>query len=90
MVSSNLVYIGFGSEGNFNSSWYDGGSFFVSLFTGLGLVSSGFLEGISGELLVLHNLRSYVISRGDGGRQEFNTGEKVDCSAKIYSRVTGW
>ena len=82
MVSSNLVYMGFGSEGDFSLSWYDGGSFFASLFTGLGLTSSGFLEGISGELLVLHNLKSYVISRGDGGRKNFNTWEKVDGSAK--------
>ena len=68
MVSSNLVYIGFGSEGDFSLSWGDGGSFFASLFTSLSLASSGFLEGVSGKLLVLHNLRSYVISRGDGGR----------------------
>ena len=84
MVSSNHVYIGFGSKGDFSLSWYDGGSFFASLFTGLGLASSCFLEGISGELLVLHNLRSYVriISRGDGGRKNFNTWKKVDGSAK--------
>ena len=68
MVSSNLVYIGFGSEGNFSLSWGDGRSFFASLSTSLGLASSGFLESVSGELVVLHNLRSYVISRGDGGR----------------------
>ena len=68
MVSSNLVYIGFGSEGDFFRFCDDGGSFFSSSFTGLGLASSGFLESISGKLLVLHNLRSYVISRGDGGR----------------------
>ena len=47
------MYIGFGSEGDFSLSWYDGGSFFASLFAGLGLASSGFLEGVSGELLVL-------------------------------------
>ena len=68
MVASNLVYIGFGSEGDFGLSWYDRRSFFASLFAGLSLAGSGFLEGISGELLVLHNLRSYVISRGDGDR----------------------
>ena len=67
-VSSNLVYIGFGSEGDFSFSWGDGRSFFSSLFAGLSLAASGFLEPISGELLVLHNLRSYVTSRGDGSR----------------------
>ena len=82
MVSSNLVYIGFGSEGDFSLSGNDRGSFFASLFTGLGLTSSCFLEVISGELLVLHNLTSYVISRGDGSRQHFNTWKKVDRSAK--------
>ena len=68
MVSSNLVYIGFGSEGDFSLSWGDGRSFLASVFTSLGLASSVFLVGVSGELLVLHNLSSYVISRGDGGR----------------------
>ena len=68
MVSSNLVYIGFGSEGNFSLSWGDGRSFFASLFAGFSLAGSGFLEGVFGQLLVLHDLRSYVISRGDGGR----------------------
>ena len=68
VVLSNLVYIGFGSEGNFSLSWDNGWSVFASLFAGLGLAGSGFLEGVSGELLVLHNLRSYVIRRGDSGR----------------------
>ena len=68
MVSSNLVYIGFRSESDFSCSWDDGVSFFVSLFAGLSLAGSGLLEGVSGELLVLHNLRSYVISRRDSGR----------------------
>ena len=68
MFSLNLVYIEFGSEGDFSLFWYDGRSFFASLYTFLCLASYGFLEGISGELLVLHNLRSYVVSRGDGGR----------------------
>ena len=77
------MYIGFESEGDFSFSWYDGGFFFASLFTGLGLAGSGFLEGISGELLVLDNLGSYVISRGDGGRQDFNTWKEVDGSAKV-------
>ena len=68
MVSSNPVYIGFRSESDFSCSWYDGGSFFASLLAGLSLAGSGFLEWVSGQLLVLHDLRSYVISRGDGGR----------------------
>ena len=68
MVSSNLVYIWFESEGDFSLSWGDGRSFFASLFAGLSLPGSGFLEGVSCELLVLHNLRNYVISRGNGGR----------------------
>ena len=68
MVSSNLVYIEFGSESDFSRSWDNGGSFFASLFACLSLAGSGFLEGVSGELLVLHNLRSYVISSGDRGR----------------------
>ena len=76
------MYIGCGSEGDFSLSCYDGGFFFASLFTGLGLASFSFLEGISGELVVLHNLRGYVISRGDGGRQDLNTWKEVDCSAK--------
>ena len=58
VVSSNLVYIAFGSEGDFSLPWADGRSFFASLFPSLGLASSGFLEGVSGELLVLHDLRS--------------------------------
>ena len=72
MVSPNLVYIGFGSEGDFSCFWDDGGSFFASFLAGLSLAGSGFLEGVSGELLVLHNLRSYVISRGDGGMYNLN------------------
>ena len=76
------MYIGFGSEGDFSLSWYDGSSFFASFFTGLGLASCDFLEGVSGELLVSHDLRCSVISRGDGGRQNFNTGEEDNSSAK--------
>ena len=68
MVSSNLVYLEFRSESDFSLAWGDGRYIFASLFTSLGLRSSGFLEGVSGELLVFHNLRSYVISRGVGGR----------------------
>ena len=62
------MYIGFGCESDFSLSWGDGRSFFASLFTSVGLASSGFLEGVSGQLLVLHNLRSYVMRRGDGVR----------------------
>ena len=82
MVSSDFVYIGFGSEGNFSFAWRDWGSFFASLLAGGSLAGSGFLEGCSGELLVFHDLRSYVISRGDGGRENFNTRKKVDNSSK--------
>ena len=77
MVSSDFVYIGFGSEGDFCFAWGDRGSFFASLLTGGSLASSSLLEGCSGELLVLHDLRSYVISRGDGGRKNFNTRKEV-------------
>jgi len=35
------------------------------------------VDGGSGELLVFHDLRSYVISGGDGGRQDFDTREEV-------------
>ena len=52
MVSSDFVYIGFGSEGNFNFAWGDRRSFFASLLAGGSLASSGLLEGCSGELLV--------------------------------------
>ena len=82
MVSSDFVYIGFGSEGNFSLAWGDWGSFFASLLAGGSLESSSLMESYSGELLVLHNLRSYVISRGDGGREDFNTRTKVDNSSK--------
>ena len=82
MVSSDFVYIGFGSEGNFSFAWGDWGSFFASLLTGGSLASSSLLEGCSGELLVLHDLRSYVISRRDGGREDFNTRKKVYNSSK--------
>ena len=82
MVSSNFVYMGFGSESNFSFAWGDRRSFFASLLTGGGLASSSLLEGCSGELLVLHNLRSYVISRRNGGRENFNTRKKIDNSSK--------
>ena len=77
MVSSDFVYIGFGSEGNFSFAWGNRGSFFASLLAGGSLASSSLLKGCSGELLVLHDLRSYVISRGDGGRENFNTRKEV-------------
>ena len=62
VISSNLVYRWFGSEGDFSLSHGDGRFFFACLFTSPGLASSGFLEGVSGELLVFHNLGRYVIS----------------------------
>ena len=82
MVSSDFVYIGFGSESNFSLAWGDRGSFFASLLTSGSLAGSCLLEGCSGELLVFHDLRSYVISRGDIGREDFNTRKKVDNSSK--------
>jgi len=33
-------------------------------------------------MLVFHDLRSYVISRGDGGRGDFDTREEIDNSSK--------
>ena len=82
MVSSDFVYIRFGSEGDFSFAWGNWGSFFSSLLAGGSLAGSGLLEGGSGQLLVLHYLRSYVISRGDGGREDFNTRKEVDNSSK--------
>ena len=79
------MYIGLGSESDFSLSWYGRGSFFASFFTVLGLASSSLLEGISGELLVFHNLRSYVISRADGGRHDFNTWKEVHQQKKFHS-----
>ena len=76
------MYIGFRSESDLSLSWYNGWSFFASLFTGLGLASFCFLEGIFGELLVLHNRRSYIISSGNGCRKSLNTWKMVDGSAK--------
>jgi len=82
VVSSNLVYIGFGSKGNFSFAWSNSWSFFTSFLASSCLASSCFLEGGSGELLVFHDLRRYVISRGDGGREDFDTREAVDNSSK--------
>ena len=73
IVSSYCVYIAFEFEGNFGLFWGDGWSFFASLFSGLGLASACLVEGVSGELLVSHHLRSYVIGKGKGGREDFNT-----------------
>ena len=81
MVLSDFVYIGFGSEGNFSFTWSDWGFFFASLLAGGSLASSSFLESCPSELLVLHDLRSYVISRRNGGRENFNTRKKVDDSS---------
>jgi len=78
VVSSNLVYIGFRSQGNFSFAWGNRWSFYLSFLASSFLASSCFLEARSGELLVLYDLRSYVISRGDGGREDFDTREEVD------------
>jgi len=82
VVWSNLVYIGFGSEGNFSIAWGNSWSFFTSFPGSSGLASLCFLEGGSGEPLAFHDLRSYVISRWDGGREDFDTREEVDNSSK--------
>ena len=82
MVLSDFVYIGLRPEGDFSFIWGNRGSFFASLLAGCSLAGSGLLKGCSGELLVLHYLGSYVISRGDGGREDFNTRKKVDNSSE--------
>jgi len=76
------VYIGFGSEGNVSFTWGNRWSFFASFLVSSCLASSSFLEGGSGELLVIHDLRSYVISRENGGREDFDTREEDDNSSK--------
>ena len=82
MVSSYLVSIGFRSEGDSCFSGGDSGSFSASLLACGSLSTSGLLEGCSSELLVLHDLRSYVISRGNRDRESLNTRKKVDYSSK--------
>ena len=76
------MYIGFGSEANFSfvggNWWY----FFPSFLASSCLASLCSLEGGSGELLVFHDLRSNVISRGDGSREDFDTRKEVDNSSK--------
>ena len=84
MISSDFVYIGFGSEGDFSLAWGNWGSFFASLLISGSLAGSCLLEGCSGELLVFHDLRSYVISRRDGGRKDFNTRKKIDNSSESH------
>ena len=76
------MYIWFGSEGNFRFAWGNRRSFFASLLAGGSLAGSGLLKSYSVELLVLYNLRSYVISRRDGGREDCNTRKKIDNSSK--------
>ena len=76
------MYIGFGSERNFSFAWGNRWSFFGSFLASSCQVCSCFLEGSSGELLVLHDLTSYVISRGDTGREDFDSREEVDNSSK--------
>ena len=87
MVSSHIVYIGFRSDGDFCFAWGDWGFFFPSLLTGGSLTGSSILEGSSGELLVLDDQRSNVFSRGDDGRENFNTREKVYNSSKGYFKA---
>ena len=68
--------------GNFCFTWGDWGSLFASIRAGGSLVGSSLLQGCFSELLVFHYLGSYVISRGDGGRENFDTRKKVDDSSK--------
>ena len=56
----------------------------MSLLTGNSLADSGLLEGCCGELQVLHNLRCYVICRGDISREAFDTRKKVDNLSKCH------
>ena len=87
MVSSNFVYIGYRTEGNFSFAWGNWGSFFSSLLAGGSLACSCLLQGCSGELLVLDDQRSNVFSREDDGRENFNTREKVYNSSKGYFKA---
>ena len=75
------MYIRFGSAWNFSSAWGNRWSFFASLLASSCLARSWSLEGGSGELLVFHDLRSYVISRGDSGREDLDTSEESDHSS---------
>ena len=70
--------IGFGSEGNFSFAWGNEWSFLAAFLASSCLASSCFLEGGSGALLIFHDLRSYVISRGDRGREAIDAREEVD------------
>jgi len=85
VVSSNRVDIGFGSKGNFSFAWGNRWSFFASFLASSCLASSSLREGGSGQLLVFHHLRSYVISRGDGGMEDFDTREKLIIRPKVIS-----
>jgi len=75
LVSSNLVYIGFGSKANLSFACGNRRFFFAAFLASSCLMSSCFLECGSSELLVFHDLRNYVISRRDGGREDFDTRE---------------
>jgi len=81
VVWSNLVYIWCGSESNFSFALGNRWSFFSCFLASSCLASSCFLQGGSGELLVFHDMRSYVISREDGGTEDFDTREEVDNSS---------
>jgi len=76
------VNIEFQSEGNFSfargNTWF----LFASFLGSSCLASLCLLEASSGKLLAFPDLGSYVISRGDGGREDFNTRAEVDNSSK--------
>ena len=74
--------MGLGFESKFCFAWGNRWSFFASFLASSCLASSCLLEGSSGKLQVFHDLRSYVISRGDGGREDFDTREEFDNSSK--------
>ena len=76
------MFIGFGSQGNFSVVRGNGSSFFVSSLATCSLTRCCFLEGSSGELLIFHDLGSYVISRRDNCREDFDATEGVDNSSK--------
>jgi len=57
-------------------------SCFASFLATPCLTGSSFLEGGSGDLLVFHDLRSYVISTRESCRADFDTREAVDNSSK--------
>ena len=71
------MYIRFQCESNLSFAWGNKWSFFAYFLANSGLVNWFFLEGSSGQLVVFDDLRSYGISRGDSGREDFDTREEI-------------